>query len=240
MLLYDIVIPLGKNDFDIIDQSITYNKKNILNYRNIYIITNKEFKKKIDNVIFIDEDIFPFKLNEMKLQNRNNWYFQQLLKLYSGFIIPNILDNYLVIDSDTFVLKPLNFISTNNKYLFGYSNEYHKPYFDHMKLLLDDLGKKSEKSGICHYMIFNNKIVEELFDKVYKKHNKDFWKVFIDSLIQIKPQSNSMASEYEIYFNYMLKYHSEKIEIRKLKTKNSNILILNENLDMISLHFYLR
>ena len=42
--------------------------------------------------------------------------------------IQNILDKYLVIDSDTFFLKPTTFIE-NNKCLYNYGSEYNKSYF---------------------------------------------------------------------------------------------------------------
>jgi len=54
----------------------------------------------------------------------------------------------------------------------------------------------------------------------------------------VKPiieKKHSGASEYEIYFNYMLKHHSYKIKIRKLNWKNSNKLETNNNFDYISL-----
>ena len=50
----------------------------------------------------------------------------------------------------------------------------------------------------------------------------------------------SGASEYEIYFNYMLKYHSDKIKIRKLNWKNANSIDEKENFDYISIHYYIR
>ena len=68
----------------------------------------------IDGCITIFEKIFPFSLDTVAKihgkRDRNGWYLQQLLKLYAGKIIPNILDKYLVIDSDTFFLKPTKII----------------------------------------------------------------------------------------------------------------------------------
>ena len=68
----------------------------------------------IDGCITINEDIFPFSIHTVsnihgKLE-RNGWYLQQLIGLYCGVIIPGIMDKYLVIDSDTFFLKPTHFV----------------------------------------------------------------------------------------------------------------------------------
>ena len=54
-------------------------------------------------------------------------------------------------------------------------------------------------------------------------------------------KNESGASEYEIYFNYMLKYNPDKIQIRKLNWKNTNKLNSNNrNYDYISYHWYMR
>ena len=137
---FDIVIPLGPNEFNHIHKQIEYTKKNVVGYRNIYIVTCN-YNIKINDCIIIDENIFPFKQHIANYfsqynnkKNRNGWYFQQLIKLYSGIIIPDILDNYLVLDADVLFLKPTIFLE-NNKPFFSTGNEYHIPYFEHMKLL---------------------------------------------------------------------------------------------------------
>ena len=167
--MFDIVIPVGPNDIDIIKKQIEYTIKNIIGYRNIYVITYDK-SLYIENCIIITEDIFPFDINTVSKFHgkisRNKWYLQQLLKLYAGFVIPNILDTYLVLDTDTFFLKPKSFIK-NKKCLYNYITEYHKPYFDHMKKLDNNLTKQDKnKSGICHHMMFETKYIKLLFNKI--------------------------------------------------------------------------
>ena len=237
---FDIVIPVGPNDKSVIDQQITYTKKNIIGYRNIYLICYDP-SITIDGCITINEKSFPFNIETVEKYHgklrRNGWYLQQLLKLYAGKIIPDILDKYLVIDSDTFFLKPTTFIE-NNKCLYNYGTEYHKSYFHHMIKLDKDFGKvDAKKSGICHHMMFETKYMDEIISRIEKNHNDLFYNVF---LITVTDKSGSGASEYEIYFNYMLKYHPDKIQIRKLDWRNANKLITNSNLDYISHHYYMR
>lgn len=238
--LFDIVIPVGPNDKSIIEEQIKYTKQNIIGYRNIYLICYDP-SIEIDGCTTINENIFPFNIDTVashhgKLE-RNGWYLQQLLKLYSGQIIPGILDRYLVIDSDTFFLKPTIFVE-NDKCLYNYGIEYHKPYFEHMKKMDKNLIKvDAQKSGICHHMIFEKKYVDEMISLIEKNHNDLFYKVFLQFITE---KSGAGASEYEMYFNYMLKYNPDKIKLRRLNWKNTNKLDINNNLDYISYHWYMR
>ena len=120
-ILFDIVVCVGPNDNDIIGQVLPYTKKNVIGYRNIYIITNNYDNLIIPECKIIDESIFPFKINDIAAyfykykgkNNRNGWYLQQLLKLYASFVIDELLENYLVIDADVFFLKPTEFLIDN-------------------------------------------------------------------------------------------------------------------------------
>lgn len=239
---FDIVICVGPNDIDIIKKQIYYTLKNILNYRNIYIIVPEKFKNlQIENSIIISENIFPFSLETVSKYHgkldRNGWYLQQLLKLYAGLIIPDILDIYLVIDADTFFLKPTIFYE-DGRCLYNYGNEYHYMYFLHMQKLDKNLRKMDvNKSGICHHMMFQTKYIKELFDIIEKNHNDLFYNIFLE---KVTDYNHSGASEYEIYFNFMLNKHPDKIKIRKLNWTNTNKLTEDTNYDYISYHWYMR
>jgi hypothetical protein len=243
---FDIVIPLGPNEISRFNHQILYTRKNVIGYRNIYIVTcNLDIK--IDGCFIIDENIFPFKefisnyfaeYNGKK--NRNGWYFQQLIKLFAGRVIKDILDNYLVIDADVFFLKPIRFMS-GSKPIFSTGDENHAPYFTHMNLLHKSFSKVCKKSGICHHMLFNKKYLEELFSIVEEFHKKPFWQVFIICVQEHKKypinKYESGASEYELYFNYMIKNHIDDIIIRDLNWQNINrrgFISKQHNCDFVS------
>ena len=61
---FDIVIPLGPNEITRINEQIQHVKKNVIGYRNIYIISF-EPNIIIDGCIIIDERIFEFKINDI-------------------------------------------------------------------------------------------------------------------------------------------------------------------------------
>jgi hypothetical protein len=101
------------------------------------------------------------------------------------------------------------------------------------------------KSGICHHMIFEKKYINKLINKIEENHNDKFYNIFLKMVTDV---NGSGASEYEIYFNYIFKNYSDKVEIRKLNWCDSNTLNTdtdtdtdNDNVvDYISYHWYLR
>lgn len=207
--MIDIVIPLGKNDLEIIDTTIKFIQKNI-EYRDLYIITGENYTNK--NVKIVNENIFPFKKIDIipySLKNREGWYFQQLLKLYASFYISTLSENYLVIDADLIFIKKREFL-TPFKIVFDTGREYHFPYFIHSQKLHPSLIKYTDNSGISHHMVFSKKYLLELFHLVETVHNKEFWKVFVENIDRVQGLG---ASEYEIYFNFMYKYHFDDIII---------------------------
>lgn len=238
---FDIVIPVGPNDMNVVEEQVKYTKNNVIGARNIYLICKKDLN--IEGTTTILEKDFPFDVETVRKYHgktvKNHWYYQQLLKLYSWKVIPDILDRFLVIDCDTFFIKPTRFLK-EGKCLYNYSNEYHTPYFDHMKSL-DPVFEKmfKNKSGICHHMLFEVKYVKEIFELIEKRHNIEFYHAFLKCVIP-EEFATSGASEYEIYFNYMFKKHPEKVEIRQLKWTDSGKIILNRNYDYVSCHWFYR
>lgn len=238
---FDIVIPLGPNDIEVIDKVINYSKQNILGYRNIYIITcNKNIQA--DGCIIIDENTFPFNLKTIGEYtnhcSRTGWYLQQLLKLYAGFHVPNILENYLVVDADTFFINPTTFFEDGLP-LYNTGTEYFEQYFNHMKKMHPSLVKQNNYSGICHHMIFNKELVRHLFDIVENHTGDIFWRSFMKNLDPAHI-SGSGASEYEMYFNFLLIYHKDKMKIRQLNWMNVFQVFYHPDLNYISWHHYKR
>lgn len=241
MYLFDIVIPLGPNDIEQIYSQIEYTKKNVIGYRNIYIISYDP-SLKIDGCITVPEHIFPFNkqtiINFHGRQPKNGWFLQQLLKFYAGLCIPDLMNRYLVIDSDTFFLKPTHFISDDNKCLYNFGHEYWIPYFKHIEILNINLKKVyPKKSGICHHMMFEIPIVNEIIQLVENKHKDTFYNVFL-KCVDSRFKNHSGASEYEIYFNYVFQNHPDRVLLRELKWINNNKL--NEKYDYVSCHYYLK
>lgn len=245
--MFDIVILVGPNDIDIIKNQLEFTKKNIINYRKIYIVSNY-IHSCIEGCEIISENLFEFNNDDIVSyigdRSRTKWYLQQLLKLYAGIYIKDILDTYLVIDTDTFFLKPTTFQDENSIAFYNISSEYNDPYFKHMRRLHPSLKRVDKKySGITHHMLFEKKYLLSLFDLIETYHNNQpFWKIFLKS-IDKEQYDGSGASEYEIYFNFMLLYHPDDIKIRILNFKNvNNLMLLKQKnpYNYISYHWYSR
>ena len=236
---FDIVTPIGPKDVEHLENQIEYTKRNVVGYRNIYIVPHDPGIE-LDGCITIPESLFPFSIEDVihyhGKQRRNGWYLQQLLKLYVGFLVPEMLDRYLVVDSDTYFLRPTNFIH-DGKPLFNPGTRCQNPDFVHMRKMHPSLEKLYDLSGISHHMMFEQKYIKELFDLVENYHKKEFWKVFLEKVEHPNWQG---ASEYEIYFHYMLNNHRQDIKIRFLNWKNARDLSSHREYDYISCHWHLR
>ena len=92
-------------------------------------------------------------------------------------------------------------------------------------------------------MLFQKSVLESLFEKVENTHKIPFWKIFCN-LVDDGNLAHSGASEYEIYFNFVVS-STNKVSIRKLK--NANIISIdqikiykNMKFDFVSLHTWNR
>ena len=230
---YSVVIPVGPNDINFFKENWEMSRKNLP--PNVFVITKDKIA--IDGVTVILEDTFPFKMSDLsKFGNRSGWYLQQLLKLYAPIVLN--LDKFVIIDSDTIILKPIQFFE-GDIICFNVGVEYHVPYFEHIKKILP-LEKQTNRSGICHLMPMKRTIVEDLISKVESLHSKPFWQVMIDNVDPTHYLYSGM-SEYELLFNFTLKYYSSECRIKELRWRNiCNKNQITNDLDYASNHWYMR
>jgi hypothetical protein len=220
-LPFDVVIPFGPKDDDIIQRCVNSVLLNVVGVRYVFVIAYEGNTRDLSNCIILNETSFPFKRADVVArtsEERAGWYIQQLIKLYAPLLISNITENILAVDADTVFYKRTRFID-NGKFLFDkVVCMPHAPYFEHMKRLHPSFTQwKPKTSGITNLMIFNRKILVEMMAKVEDLHKNDFWEVFLNTIAEKK---GSGASEYEIYFNYMMNFKSEVARVRPLQWNN--------------------
>jgi hypothetical protein len=118
--------------------------------------------------------------------------------------------------------------------------EHRKEYFDHAAALHPSLRRVDERlSGIVHHMMFSAPCVRHLFELVEANHGgKPFWRVFLSCVIP-EQYEGAGASEYEIYFNFMLLYHQEAAVLRPLSMANVHRIDTTIDVDYISAHAWM-
>ncbi len=227
----DVVIPSDAKDIPTLEQCIRGIRENGANIRRIVVVSKKRFT---DQAEWFDESNYPFSFQDVAsaLANRDpdlekllfqkgsrtGWYFQQLLKLYAFFVIPDLSPNVLILDADTVFLQPVTFLNQEGGGMYNPGTEYHIPYFEHAARLLPGFQRLfPEYSGVSHHMLFQRPVIEALFEEVEEMHGAPFWQVFCQ--LVDRQHLWAGASEYEIYFNYVFS-HTNQVSIRKLKWKN--------------------
>jgi hypothetical protein len=241
-LYIDAVIPTCLKDINTLEYVINGLKKNITNIRNIYVLCHDSLKNNISFGIFVDESIFPFSIQDVNNYVSDHgrgkgWWFQQLLKLYSYQCIEGISSNILIVDSETIFYNKYTPIE-NNIVHYAVSNEINNNYRDHIKLLLNDININVNFSGICHQMLFQTHVLQNLFDRIELQYNMPFWKV----MLEINKKNNNRGySEYDLYLNFALSFHKNTIKLTNdIKWDISSIIETNTDYTYLTCHSHLR
>jgi len=231
----DVIIPCHAKDKRTLDLVIKGIKENGKNIRRIIIISAQPLSELAE---WVPEDIFPFSkkdlinaiakenkelIKKVSKSSRIGWIYQQLLKLYSPFVIENISPNVLALDADTVFLNPVEFMNEKSEPYFNVGTEHHRPYFEHAAKLLDHpftITKLFPRhSGICHHMLLQKPVLEDLFEKIEEKSGMAAWKTLCFH-VNLAHLRGSCMSEYEIYFNFIMS-RTDQAKIRKLKWANA-------------------
>jgi hypothetical protein len=237
----DVVVPLALKDIPklqiCIENLVAHSLTPI---RNIYIISNNNI---ILNNLFIDKPLiwvneaeFPFTKEDIEnifkskqcMYQHTSWYYQQLLKFYIFRVIPDLLPNTLILDSDYVFIKDIKFLTDDGKAILasGYpfkwllnTKEYpYPPIHIHVSFATRFIPKwfpVSSFSGMQHHMLFQKDIVEELFSIIAETHKQEFWKAFVEN---IEVEKWNAASEYVIYYHFVMGRKANKVITRNLKT----------------------
>lgn len=231
----DVVIPCAEKDSRSLDFCIAGIKANCSKIRRVIVVSSRRLTNQAE---WFDEALYPFSKKAVaselvrgaqKDPSRVGWYYQQLLKFYAPFVIPEISTNVLVLDSDTVFLNPVEFLDVDFTGFYTAAFEYHLPYFIHASRLLPGLGRVYQNySGVAHHMLFQTRVLEDLFSAVESVHKVPLWQAFC-RCVGAEFLSGSGASEYEIYFNFLFS-RCDQAQIRHLKWKN--ICNLNEILSL--------
>jgi hypothetical protein len=217
---YDVCIPFHPKDRLILEYCIPSIHQHLPEAKNIYVVSKED--PNLEEIIWIPESSYPFTMEDVASiihsKTRIGWYFQQLLKLYCYRALPSESNNILILDSDVIIKKHIQFFN-DTKILMAISPECHQPYYNHMERILPGLTKQTQFSGIVHHIMTNRYHMEELLSKIEEFHGKHAWMALLE-LVNPDDYDFSGMADYEIYFNYCLKYHPDDYQIYLLQFGN--------------------
>jgi hypothetical protein len=237
----DAMIPIGPNDLNTSILSARSVRSFVEGVRNIYVVCRDD--PHIDGTHFVDEATFPFDVQLVRtilgVEKRAGWYLQQLIKLYFPRVVSECIDRVLTVDADTIFLRKSCF-TERARVVFNFGDEFHRPYFDHMRRMHPSLQKVIAHSGITHCMLFDRRWLAELVDLVEAHHRQAaFWKIFLTS-VDPKHREKSGASEFETYFNFCLSRHPGDLLVKRFRWRNVKTVdeVRPDLYDYVSLHRY--
>lgn len=251
----DVVIVSHPKDKSTINHCIDGIRKNC-QVRRVIVVSPT---KLTDNAEWFSENLYPFTKDDVALEigrgdkakrdaffyrsHPPGWFYQQLLKLYAAFVIPDISSNVLVIDADSVFLNPVEFLGKNHAGLLCTSRDRKTKshYVHHANRLLPNYKRVNPHlNSVHHHMLFQKPILDDLFADVENKHGVPLWKAFC-RCVDLHEKG---ASEYEVYYNYALR-HCKDVKLRAIKRRSSgNINKLDryrkDGFHLVSFHSYMR
>lgn len=245
---FDILITTISKDYNKLPFVINSIRRNICGFNDIYCVSPNPIpmQYKLEDVVYAHDFDFNFDCTKLKNVRRRGWYRQQFIKLFQW--ITN--DNYLVIDSDVILLKPLSVFNEKGiPYFFLGNDQNHPSYFEFMRRMFG-FGRMYNHSFINEIMFFRREYIIEMVNSI-EKGILDF----IDNSILLINDINhvtSSFSEYETYGNWITYNKPKSYDFIKLNVKNigktsqfSNIEIEKyierhkDNYDKLNLHSWI-
>ena len=230
----DIVIPLVEKDLETAVYTIETARK-LVNHKvgDIYLIAPnsqkiKEFAAEHHCYFINEDDVLP----SPEIKKYGGWIIQQFLKLNADTIVKN--DHFLVVDADTFFLRPVIFIKdsppTKNDGITYLINTHWDCSHLRKKMASDLLGNKKlyYYDLTTHHMLFSKKILKQMKDHLEKIHGEKWYKVLVNYCKS--PQFNRASfSEYELYMIYLTEFSNVRFQF----VSNANITVYRNFLDRL-------
>jgi len=133
--------------------------------------------------------------------DRFNWILQQSLKLkftlmYSG-------DDLLVLDADTYLIRPHLFLDQDKKQILSNSYEYHQPYNSHANSFFNI--ENTSKSYVTHFQLWQVSIIKQMFPKNLVS--------ILEWIRHGQANEQSPISEFHSYGSWVTNFYPDRIRI---------------------------
>ena len=190
--------------------------------KNIYAAVPGGVSPKVHDsrIIFVNENEFvdAGRIREMYSLRaegtRAGWYIQQFVKMqFSRFTND---EYYLVWDSDTIPLKPVDMFADDGRPFFDMKDEMTPAYFRTLGKILPDIHKTVNESFISEHMIIRTEYMREMLAEIEANHaldGRNFQEKIITA-IDTGDLAGAGFSEFETYGNYVVLRHPESYTFR--------------------------
>jgi len=207
-LKIDIVIPSIEKDLATLPHVIDFARANVLHpLGNIYVVSpDSERIRQVcseKECIFIHEDtLLPIRKSDIDYRvgtlDRAGWMYQQFLKLSGDIFCTQ--ENYLVLDSDTLLVRPQVF-ERDGKFIFNFSDEYHLPYFEVYERLLG-YPASCPVSLTSHHILVNIHKLGQLKADLEARNGLVWYDAIMNGIDKSEPSGHS---DYDTYGQYALR-----------------------------------
>jgi len=219
----EVLWVVSAKDLPVLLHSIEHAQLNTLNpIKSMHLIVpDKDYEKfrlelaKMNIEINIRKDselIESKKIHEImtRFGAKGGWLLQQFLKL--EFVLKSNERGVLIIDGDTIITKKTIWLQTDGTQVLLKANSRFRPYFD----TLAEIGLKIVKpkySFVTHHMLLQPKFLNECFQFLGLENIYD-----LNNLISISKNERNIGTtsiDFELYGNYLLKFHKEKVRLHR-------------------------
>lgn len=253
-MIYDVATCVGEKHIDVAIKSI----RSLLlfsNARKIFAISSARILDQIEKEVgknprmhLLDEshlinaitiDFIKEKLRQrIESEERAGWYFQQFLKM-SVSDHPEISEYYLIWDSDTILLKPIAFFDQSNRVLINPANEYHRPYFDLIKRILN-IERQVSFSFISEHFMVKKEYMQTLIKNISANAQPNTsWIEHVINSIDNKELGKSGFSEYETYGNFIAFKFRNSFSCRKIKSTRHGTSFFGSRPDKYAIFYFM-
>ncbi|MFI5343817.1 MAG: glycosyltransferase family 10 domain-containing protein [Chlamydiales bacterium] len=223
----DVVILCTAKDQDKLELCIQGVKDNCNQARRIIVVSPTPLTDKAE---WFDEKKFPFNMRSVGLEMFSHnesiaqgysvdRYYQQLLRLYAPYKIPNISSNVLTLDANTIFVNPVEWLGSNRAGLYHTVKASDELNFVQCRRLIPGFKRAfPDKSVAMNFMLFQRPVVEDLFKTIKDNQYIEPWKAFCRT-VDLGGEGVE-ASENELYFNFVFA-RTDQVALRNLKGASS-------------------
>jgi hypothetical protein len=160
-----------------------------------------------------DRELWSMLDPEFKYRNlyNHNWIKQQIFKLNLNKLVTG---DILVVDAEVRFQKKIQWFVNDQQHLVFYKQPSDVNGVEFVKQLVK-INADASKNFITEAIIFSTEILTEIHNTIEKAHGmpqlSTYQTVIFNDPDCISPLPKLFMSEYELYANYLLTYHSEKV-----------------------------